>query len=130
MRNFLKALRSRCNISSNMTKMPCWMKCWISLTERKSSQKRKNHAGWRKIVLDENLIASKFFIQQNYHVGLVYSLFHPRFHSSDVTSKVRTSNFEWFNKIKTLCKIIAIKKSYTSNRIELDQQQRRFWPSI
>ena len=31
------------NISLNITKMPCWMKCWIGLTEHKNSKKRKNH---------------------------------------------------------------------------------------
>ena len=59
----LKAFLNRFNISSNVTKMPCWMKCWIDLTERKNSKNRKNPVGWRKIVLDENLMASKFFIQ-------------------------------------------------------------------
>ena len=106
--------------------MPYWMKCWIGLTRRKNSKKKKkkkNHIGWRKIVSDENLIASKFLsnffrlIQQNFHFGLVYSLFYPTFHSSDVISNVRTSNFEWFNKTKTLCKMITIKKSHTSTQV-------------
>ena len=77
------------------------MKHWIRLTERKNSKKRKSHIGWRKIVLDENLIASKFLIQHflrliqhNFHVGSVYALFHPTFHSYDVISNVTTSNFE------------------------------------
>ena len=39
-----KALLNRSNISSNITKMPFWMKCCIGLTERKNSKKRKNHA--------------------------------------------------------------------------------------
>ena len=55
-------------------------------------------------------------IQHNFHVGSVYSLFHPAFHyyfhSSFIhhSLNLRTSNFEWFNKTKTLCKIITIKK--------------------
>ena len=66
--NFIiKALLNWPNISSNITKMRCWMNYWvglnIGLTERKNSKKRKNHVEWRKIVLDENLIASTFFIQ-------------------------------------------------------------------
>ena len=121
-----KALLNRFNNSSNMTKMPCCMKHWIRLTERKNSKKRKSHIGWRKIVLDENLIAGKFLIQHflrliqhNFHVGSVYALFHPTFHSYDVISNVTTSNFEWFNNTKTLCKIMAIKKSHTSNQNSL-----------
>ena len=62
---------------------------------------------------------SKFFIQHSQAhptkcscwIGLL--LFHPIFHSCDAISNVKTSNFEWFNKIKTLCKIITIKISYT-----------------
>ena len=46
--NFIiKALLNRPNISSNITKMRCWMNYWvglnIGLTERKNSKKRKNH---------------------------------------------------------------------------------------
>ena len=37
----LKALLNRSNISSNITKMPCWMKCRIGLTECKNSKKKK-----------------------------------------------------------------------------------------
>ena len=67
-------------------------------------------------MLDENLIAGKFFIQhfQAYPtklscwIGLL--LVYPTFHSYDIISNVRTSNFEWFNKTKTLCKIITMKK--------------------
>ena len=101
----LKAFLNRSNISSNI-KMSCWMTCRIGLTDRKNSK-------WR-----------------NFQVGYVYFLFHSTFHSYDVISNVRTWNFEWFNKTKTLCKTITIKKSHTSNRNQLEQQQRRFWPSI
>ena len=101
----LKAFLNRSNISSNI-KMSCWMTCRIGLTDRKNSK-------WR-----------------NFQVGYVYFLFHSTFHSYDVISNVRTWNFEWFYKTKTLCKTIAIKKSHTSNRNQLEQQQRRFWPSI
>ena len=101
----LKAFLNRSNISSNI-KMSCWMTCRIGLTDRKNSK-------WR-----------------NFQVGYVYFLFHSTFHSYDVISNVRTWNFEWFYKTKTLCKTITIKKSHTSNRNQLEQQQRRFWPSI
>ena len=40
-------------------------------------------------------------------------MFHTTFYSCDVISNDKTSNFEWFNKTKTRCKIITIKKSYT-----------------
>ena len=43
--------------------MPCWMKCWIGLTESENSKRRKKYVRWRKIVLDESLIASEFLIQ-------------------------------------------------------------------
>ena len=54
----LRALLNQSYISTNITKMPCWNKCWI-----KNSKKIKNHVGWKKIVLDENLIARKCFSQ-------------------------------------------------------------------
>ena len=50
-------------------------------------------------------------------------MFHTTFHSCDVISNVKTSNFEWFNKTKTLCKIITIKKSYTSNGNEQNNKE-------
>ena len=101
------------------------------LTKSKNSKKRKNHIRWRKIVLDENLTSNIFrVIQLSLYVASVYSLFHPTFHSYDVISNVRTLNFEWFSKTKTLCKIITVKKSHTSNRNELEQRRRRFRPSI
>ena len=79
---------------------------------------------WMKIWLRANISSNIFrLIQQNFHVGLVYSLFHPAFHSDDVISNVRTLNFEWFNKTKTLCKIITIKKSYTSNGNERNNKE-------
>ena len=124
LRNFLKALINRSNISSNIAKMPCWMKSWIRLTERKNSKQRKNHVRWIKIVLDENLIASKLFIQHfqahptKFSCWVVYSLFHPTFNSYDVNWNVRTSNFERFNKTKALCKLIKIKKNHT-HQIEI-----------
>ena len=37
---------SRSNISFNITKMPCWMKCWISLTQNAKISKKE------KIMLD------------------------------------------------------------------------------
>ena len=64
-----------------------------------------------KIWLLANFLFNIFrLIQQSFHVRFVYSLFHSTFHSYDVISNVRTSNFEWFYKTKTLCKIITIKK--------------------
>ena len=44
-------------------------------------------------------------IQHNFLVGPAYSLFHLTFHFYAVISNVRTLNFEWFNKTKTLCNI-------------------------
>ena len=70
----------------------------------------KEKSCWMKIWLRANFSSNIFTpIQQNFYVWLVYSLFHPKFHSYDVISTVRTSNFEWFNKTKTLCKLITIK---------------------
>ena len=77
----VKTLLNWSNISSNITKIPCWMKCWIGLTERKNSKenkkkrKRKNHDEWRKIVLNKNLIASNFFIQ-HFQAYLIFILDH------------------------------------------------------
>ena len=59
----LKALLNRFNISSNITKMLCWMKCCIGLTELKNGKKRKTYVWWSKIMFDENLIARKLFFQ-------------------------------------------------------------------
>ena len=134
LRNFLKVLLNRSNISSNITKKPFWMKYWIGLTERKNSKKRKvmfdeEKLCWMKIWLRANVSSNIFrLIQQNFHVGLVYSLFHPAFHSYDVISNVGTLNFEWFNKTKTLCKIITIKK-IMHIKWKWTKQQRKFWPS-
>ena len=74
----VKTLLNWSNISSNITKILCWMKCWIGLTERKNSKgkkkrKRKTHDEWRKIVLNKNLIASKFFIQ-HFQAHLIFIL--------------------------------------------------------
>ena len=100
--------------------MSCWMKCWIGLAERKNNKKRKTHVGWSKMkscwmkIWSRANLSSNIFrlIQHNFHIGSVYSLFHlmTLFHCYDVISNDRTSNFEWFNKTKTLCKIITIKK--------------------
>ena len=110
--------------------MPCWMKYRIGLTERKNSKKKKkimfheNILHWMKIWSRANFSSNIFrLIQHSFHVGLVYSLFHPKFYSYDVISNVRTSNFEWSNKTKTLCKIITIKKWHTSNRNSLNSRQ-------
>ena len=66
---------------------------------------------WMKIWFRANFSSNIFrLIRQNFHVVLTYPLFHQTFHSYDVISNLRTSNFEWFNKTKTLCKIITIKK--------------------
>ena len=133
---FLKALLNCFNISSNITKMLRWTKCCIGLTELKNDKKRKTYVWWRKIMFDENLIARKLFLQHfqphpthqhNFYVGLVYSLFHAAFRSYDVISNVRTLNFEWFNNTKMLCKIIAIKKLYTSYRNGFEQKWGRIW---
>ena len=43
---------------------------------------------------------------------IIFATFHPTFHSHDIISNVRTSNFEWFNKTKMLCKIIIKKITY------------------
>ena len=71
-------------------------------------------------MLEENLIASKFFMQRlqayltqfSSWIGLIFV----SFYSYDVISNVRTSNFERFNKTKTLCKIIT--KNHT-HQIEI-----------
>ena len=101
--------------------MPCWIKCWIGLTERKNRQKRKKimldeeTSCWVKLCSRSNFSSNIFTpIQHSFYVGSVYSMFHLKFHSDDVISNVRTSNFEWFNKTKTLCEIITIKKLHTS----------------
>ena len=66
---------------------------------------------WMKVWLEANFSYNTFWlIQNNFHVGSVYFLFHTKFHFYNVISNVRISNFEWFNKTKTLCKIITIKK--------------------
>ena len=44
---YVKVLLNRSNISSNKTKMPYWMKCWIGLTECKNS-KKKEKSCWMK----------------------------------------------------------------------------------
>ena len=105
---------------------------WIGLTERKNSQKRKDYVGWISIVFHENLIASEFLIQRNFRVGSVYSLFHEACHSYDVISNARPSRFEWFNKTKTLCKIITLKKhahqiEMSLNRSEEDSNHLSKW---
>ena len=63
---------------------------------------KKNRVGW------------KFDCEQIFHPTFSGSsnkifMFHPTFHSCDVIANVKTSNFEWFNKTKTLCKLITIK---------------------
>ena len=91
-------------------------------------KKRKNHVG------QEKSCWMKIWLQ---------TIFHPTFSGSsnivfmftqlnnilflNVISNDRTSNFEWLNKTKTLCKIMTIYKSNTLNRNELEQQQRRLW---
>ena len=130
------ALLNQSNISSNLTKLLFWTKCWIGLTECKNNTKKEKNmldeekSCWTKIWLGAIFSFNIFrLIQHNFHAGQVYSLFHPTFHSCDTILNVRTSSFEWFNKTKTLCKLIAIKKSHTSNQNKLEQQRRRFWPS-
>ena len=59
---------------------------------------------WSRAKFSSNIFR---LIQHNFHVRLVYSLFHPTFHSDNLTSKIRTSNFEWLSKTKTVCKIIT-----------------------
>ena len=77
---------------------------------------------WMKFWWWANFPSNIFtLIHQSFHVGSVYTLFHPIFPSYDVISNVRTSNCQWFNKTKTLCKIVAIKKSHTSNWNEREQ---------
>ena len=89
--------------------------------------------------MKKNRVGSKFDCKQifhptfsgssnkNFNIGLVYSLFHSTFHSHDVILNVRTSNFEWFNKTKTLCKIIAIKKNHTCQiEISLNNSKEDF----
>ena len=89
--------------------------------------------------MKKNRVGSKFDCKQifhptfsgssnkNFNIGLVYSLFHSIFHSHDVILNVRTSNFEWFNKTKTLCKIIAIKKNHTCQiEISLNNSKEDF----
>ena len=56
-------MANRSNISSNIKKFPCWMKCWTGLADRKIWKRRKNRVGWVKITLDEILIAIKHFIR-------------------------------------------------------------------
>ena len=96
--NDLKALLNQSFIASNI-KMPCWMKCWISST--KTAKKKKKKKCCMKILSQLNFSSNIFrLIQHNFHVGLVYSLFHPTFHSYDIISNVRTLSFKWFNKLK------------------------------
>ena len=80
-----------------------------------------------KIWLRANFSSNIFrLIQQNFHVGLVYSLFHPTFHSYDVIWNVSTSNFKWFNKIKALCKTVTIKKSLNKAKKKKQVDQRKY----
>ena len=75
----------------------------------------KEKSCWMKIWSRANVSFNIFkLIQHNFHVASIYSLFHSIFYSYDVILDVRTSNFEWFSKTKTLCKIITMKKSHTS----------------
>ena len=60
LRNFLKALLNRSNISSNITKISCWMKCWISLTE-KNSKKRKNSCWMKKNLIHSRVLPRRDF---------------------------------------------------------------------
>ena len=79
-----------------------------------------------KIWLRANFSSNIFrLIQQNFHVGLVYSLFHPTFHSYDVIWNVSTSNFKWFNKIKALCKTVTIKKSLNKAKMEMNKATKK-----
>ena len=51
----------------------------------------------------------------------------------DVISNDKTSNFEWFNKTKTPCKIITIKKSYTWThqiKITLNKEDSDYLPKL
>ena len=112
----LKALLNRSNIWSNITKMPCWMTCWIGLTEGKNSKKRKYHVGWRKIVLDENLIGSKFFIQHFLAHSTQFSCwigFSPCF----IQPFIPMPLFLFVNSTKL--KRSAIKKSHTSMSLNI-----------
>ena len=118
----LKALLSPSNISSNITKMTCWMKCSIGLTERKICKKRKKscwmkkyHVGWK---FDREQIFDPTFSGSSNTIFML-DLFTPCFiqhfivMTYDVISNVRNSNFEWFGKTETLWKIIAMKKNHT-----------------
>ena len=58
----LKALLNRPNISSSVTKMPCWMKCWIGLTEWKNSKTKKKSCCMKK-----NRVGWKFNREQIFH---------------------------------------------------------------
>ena len=91
--NDLKALLNQSFIAYNI-KMPCWMKCWISSTKIATKK-------WMKIWSQLNFSSNIFrLIQHNFHVGLVYSLFHPTFHSYDVISNVRTLSFKFLQNKK------------------------------
>ena len=77
---------------------------------------------WMKFWWWANFPSNIFrLIHQSFHVGSVYTFFHPTFPSYDVISNITTSNCQWFNKTKTLCKIVTIKKSHTSNWNEREQ---------
>ena len=73
LRNFLKALLNRSNISSNKTKMPSWMKC----SKKEKIMLDEEKWCWMKIWLRANFSSDIFrLIQHNFHVGMVCSLFH------------------------------------------------------
>ena len=58
----IKAGANQSNILSNITFLPCWMKCWNGLRNYKiykvSKKEEKNHVGWcwMKFVPEQNFI--------------------------------------------------------------------------
>ena len=93
------------------------MKCWVALTEHKNSWMIKlDHTGSRKIVLNENVIVSKFSSNLfRFNKISILDWFTPCLSNISFLWRLpnsRTSNFRWFNKTKTLWKIIIIKNNH------------------
>ena len=79
----VKAEANRSNISSNITKFLCWMKCWTSLADLKFLKRRKKCVGWcwMKFWSPSNISSNIFpSFQRILDVGYVWSLFHPTFY--------------------------------------------------
>ena len=112
--NFIKDKGVSCEYceifrSSFLVEHLWWLLLWLLSEECRTMEYRKSVYICKCVVYQRNLCSNEAtlgcwfciscnifkLIQHNFHVGTVYSVFHPTFHSYDVILNVRNSNFEW-----------------------------------